>query len=216
MKDHSLALYGFNLSGHSHRAELFLSLLGLPFERVEVDLRKGEHKTPEFLGWNPFGQVPVQVDDGRILADSNAILVYLACAYDPDRRWYPVDAPRAGAVQRWLSVAEGPLLMGPAYARLVGLFNARHDLARAQATARQLFEVMEWHLRTEGGCFAAGRLTIADVALYTYTALAPEGHISLEPYPALRAWLEMVESLPGFVPMARTEPRFGSALPPRP
>lgn len=210
MTGHSLTLYGFKLSGHSHRVELCLSLLGLPFERVEVDLRKGEHKTPEFLGRNPFGQVPVLVDDGRVLADSNAILVYLASAYDTERRWYPPSPAGAAAVQRWLSVAAGPLLLGPAHARLVGLFNARHDLARAQATARQLLEVMESHLRAEGGYFVGARPTIADVALYTYTALAPEGHIRLEPYPAIRIWLQAIETLRGFVPMARTDPRFGA------
>lgn len=205
----SLTLYRFRQSGHSHRVELFLSLLGLPFEKVEVELGKGQHKTPEFLARNPFGQVPVLVADGLVLADSNAILVYLASVYDQDRRWYPVDPSRAAAVQCWLSVAAGPLLMGPGHARLVGIFNAKHDLARAHATARQLFEVMDAHLRIEGGFFVGAKPTLADVALYTYTAHAPEGHISLDPYPAIRSWLQAVESLPGFVPMVRTEPRFG-------
>lgn len=205
----SLTLYRFRQSGHSHRVELFLSLLDLPFETVEVELGKGQHKTPEFLARNPFGQVPVLVADGLVLADSNAILVYLASVYDQDRRWYPVDPSRAATVQRWLSVAAGPLLMGPGHARLVGIFNAKHDLARAHVTARQLFGVMDEHLRNESGFFVGAKPTLADVALYTYTAHAPEGHISLEPYPAIRTWLQAVESLPGFVPMVRTEPRFG-------
>jgi glutathione S-transferase len=210
VKNSSLTLYGFRLSGHSHRAELGLSLLGLCYERIEVDLRRGEHKTPEFLRRNPFGQVPVLVDGGRVVADSNAILVYLASVYDPERRWYPADPLRGSAVQRWLSVAAGPLLTGAAHARLVALFNAKHDLVRAQATARQLFDVMEWHLRAEGGHLVGAQPTIADVALYTYTALAPEGHISLDPYPGIRTWLQAIESLPGFLPMARTKPSFGS------
>lgn len=131
-----LTLYRFRLSGHSHRVELLLSLLGVPVEMAEVELGKGEHKTPEFLAKSPFGQVPVLVDDGLVLADSNAILVYLASVYDPERRWYPTDPERAAAVQRWLSAAAGLLLMGPGYARFVGIFNAKHDLARAHATAR--------------------------------------------------------------------------------
>ena len=204
-----LTLYRFRLSGHSHRVELLLSLLGVSFEMVEVELGKGEHKTPEFLAKNAFGQVPVLVDGGLVLADSNAILVYLASIYDPERRWCPTDPAQTAAVQRWLSAAAGPLLMGAGYARLVGVFNAKYDIARAQATARQLFTVMDAHLGAEGGFFVGARPTIADVALYTYTAHAPEGHISLEPYPAIRAWLQAIESLPGFVPMVRTEPRFG-------
>lgn len=204
-----VTLYRFHLSGHSHRVELFLSLLDLPVEVIDVDLRKGEHKTEKFFARNPFGQVPVIVDNGFALADSNAILVYLASVYDAERRWYPVDPAQSAEVQRWLSIAAGPLLTGPGYARLVGIFNAKYDMARAHATARQLFEVMDGHLRV-GSAFLVGALpTIADVALYTYTAHAPEGHISLEPYPAIRAWLRAVELLPGFVPMAGTEPRFG-------
>lgn len=202
-------LYRFRLSGHSHRVELFLSLLRVPFEMIEVELGKGEQKTPAFLAKNAFGQVPVLEDDGLVLADSNAILVYLASVYDADWRWHPTDPERAAAIQRWLSAAAGPLLMGPGYARLVGIFNAKHDLARAQETAQQLFGVMDAHLRGEGGFFVCARPTIADVALYTYTAHAPEGHISLEPYPAICTWLQAMESLPGFVPLFRTEPRFG-------
>ena len=95
--NHPIKLYRFRLSGHSHRVELFLSLLGVPFERIEVELGKGEHKTPAFLSLNRFGQVPVIEDRGYILADSNAILVYLAIAYDPERRWYPNDSVGARA-----------------------------------------------------------------------------------------------------------------------
>lgn len=204
-----LKLYRFRLSGHSHRVELFLSLLGVAFEMSEVELGKGSHKTPEFLALNPFGQVPVLVDGGLVLADSNAILIYLAMMYDSQRRWYPTQPDQAAAVQRWLSVAAGPLLLGPAFARLVGIFNARHDLARAHATARQLFEVMDSYLRSGRGFFVGARPTIADVALYTYTAHAPEGHISLDPYPAIQAWLQAMESLPGFTPIVRSEPQFG-------
>lgn len=204
-----LTLYRFRLSGHSHRVALLLSLLGVPVGMAEVEPGKGEHRTPALLAKNPFGQVPVLVDDGLVPADSNAILVSLASVYDPERRWYPTDPERAAAVQRWLSTAAGPLLMGPGYARLAGIFNAKYDLAHAHATARQLFGVMDEHLRAEGGFFVSARPTIADVALYTYTAHAPEGHTSLEFYPAIRAWLQAMESLPGFVPMVRTEPCFG-------
>lgn len=203
-----IKLYRFRLSGHSHRVELFLSLLGLPFEMVEVELGKGAHKTPAFLALNPFGQVPVIEDQGLVLADSNAILVYLASTYDLERRWYPQDPAGAAAVQRWLSVAAGPLLMGPAFARLVGIFNAKHDLNHAHAAAKSLFAVMETELDRQGGFLADDHPTIADIALYTYTAHADEGHLDLATYPSIRRWLAAIEVLPGFVPMTRTEPHF--------
>jgi glutathione S-transferase len=202
-----IRLHRFRLSGHCHRVELFLSLLGLPFEIV--DLPSGGQKSPAFLAMNPFGQVPVIEDDGHVLADSNAILVYLAIRHDPARRWYPADAKGAAEVQRWLSVAAGPLFSGPAVARLVGLFDAKHDLARAQATAAGVLAVMEAHLAASGPFFAGPQPTIADIALYSYTAHAPEGHVSLEPYPNIQGWISRIEGLPGFVPMIRSVPKFG-------
>jgi glutathione S-transferase len=202
-----IRLHRFRLSGHCHRVELFLSLLNRPFEIV--DLPPGDRKAPAFLAMNPFGQVPVIEDDGYVLADSNAILVYLAIRYDPARRWYPADAKAAAEVQRWLSVAAGPLFSGPAVARLVGLFDAKHDLARAHATAAGVLAVMEAHLAAAGPFFVGPHPTIADLALYSYTAHAPEGHVSLEPYPEIRAWISRIESQPGFVPMIRSEPKFG-------
>jgi glutathione S-transferase len=203
-----IKLHRFRLSGHAHRVQLFLSLLGCPFEIHDVP--SGGHKSPEFLAWNRFGQVPVIEDDGFVLADSNAILVYLAMVYDPQRVWYPEDPKVAAEIQRWLSVAAGPLFSGPAVARLVGLFDAKHDLARAQATAASLLSVLDAHLGETGGYLVGRTPTIADVALYSYTAHAPEGHIPLDPYPAVGAWLRRIEALPGFVPMQRSEPRFGS------
>jgi glutathione S-transferase len=197
-----IRLYRYPLSGHAHRVELFLSLLGLNFVNCEIDLAKGEHKTPEFLRKNPFGQVPV-IEDGELtLADSNAILVYLAMRYDPTERWLPRAAPRAAQVQRWLSVAAGELLFGPASARMIKVFGTKLDLERARAFAAQLLSVLEAQL-AERAFLVGAEPTIADVALFTYTAHAPEGGISLAPYPALQAWLGRIEALPGFVPMRR-------------
>jgi glutathione S-transferase len=202
-----IRLHRFRMSGHCHRVELMLSLLGRPVEIV--DLPPGSQKSPAFLAMNPFGQVPVIEDDGFVLADSNAILVYLATRYDPARQWYPTDAEGAARVQRWLSVAAGPLFSGPAVARLVGLFDAKHDLARAQAVAAGVLGVMEAHLAAGGPFFTGQTPTIADIALYSYTAHAPEGHIPLDPYPAIRDWLHRIEGLPGFVPLVRSVPKFG-------
>ncbi|WP_395678642.1 glutathione S-transferase family protein [Inquilinus sp.] len=198
-----IRLYRFGLSGHSHRVELFLSLLDLPFEMIDVDLPGGAHKTPDFLVRSPFGQVPAIEDGEVVLADSNAILVYLAGRYDEAGRWLPRDPLAAAEVQRWLSVAAGFLAYGPGAARLVTVFKAQLDHERAKALAARLYGVMEAHL-ARGGFLAGSQPTIADIANYTYTAVAPEGGVSLQPYPNIRAWLERIEALPGFVPMQRT------------
>lgn len=198
-----LRLYRFALSGHSHRAELMLSLLGLSAELVDVNLRAGEHKQPAFLAKNSFGQVPVLEDGALTVSDSNAILVYLAERYDEGRRYWPVDPVRRAHVQRWLSVAAGQLSAGPGAARLVRVFNAPLDHAQAVRKAHDLFSVLEKEL-TARPFLVGDAPTLADIALYTYTAHAPEGDVSLEAYPAIRQWLSRIEALPGFVPMIRT------------
>ncbi len=199
-----IKLYGSALSGHVHRVRLFLTMLGLPFENIELDMRKGEHRAPEFLARNPFGQVPV-IEDGELtLADSNAILVYLNERYASDpARWMPRDAVGAARVQRWFSVAAGPLAYGPAAARIMALFGLATNPTEAVARSHALLSVMEMHLQRQA--FLAGpAATLADIANYAYVAHAPEGSVSLATYPKVRGWLERVEALPGFVPMVRT------------
>jgi len=196
-------LHWHPLSGHSHRAQLMLSLLDREFDLIEVDVRSGAHKAPAFVQLSPFGQVPVLESEGEVIADSNAILVYLAIRYDTSGRWYPRDAVGGAKVQRWLSVAAGQLAAGPMAARLANVFGLPIDQAKAQAGAAALFSVMEAEL-ARGPFLVGHHPTIADVALYTYTAHAPEGGIALEPYPAIRAWIGRIEGLPGFVPMAKS------------
>ncbi|SEF33835.1 glutathione S-transferase [Variovorax sp. NFACC27] len=199
-----IKLYGSAISGHVHRVRLFLTMLGLPFEAVEIDMRKRENRTPEFLARNPFGQVPV-IEDGEVtLADSNAILVYLNERYAPDpSRWMPRDAVGAARVQRWFSVAAGPLAYGPAAARIIALFGHSSDPTEIVKRSHALLSVMEMHLEQQP--FLAGpSATLADIANYAYVARAPEGSVSLDGYPKVREWLGRVEALPGFVPMVRT------------
>ena len=198
-----IKLYRHPLSGHSHRVELFLSLLGLDFELVDVDLVNGEHKQPAFLARNPFGQVPVLDDNGQMINDSNGILVYLARKYDADGRWYPADPVQAAEVQRWLSVAAGQIANGPAAARLVNVFGAQLDKDALVEKSHTLLGVMETELGSRE--FLVGNSpTIADVAGYTYIAHAPEGDVSLANYPNVRDWLARVEALPRFVGMQQT------------
>ncbi len=198
----SLVLHRFSLSGHAHRAELFLSLLGLDATLVDVDLRGGAHKRPDFLRLNRFGQVPVLQDGDDVIADSNAILVYLARKYGGEQ-WLPADPLLAANVERWLSVAAGQLASGPARARLITVFGARYNADDTIAQAHALLQVVEEELQGRDWLVGA-RPTIADVAIYTYVAHAPEGNVSLDAYPSIRAWLARVEALPGFIPMAVT------------
>ncbi|CAO3383053.1 glutathione S-transferase family protein [Azospirillum argentinense] len=197
-----MKLYHHPLSGHAHRARLFVSLLGLPHELVEVDLKAGAHKTPGFLALNPFGQVPVLEDDDVVVSDSNAILVYLAKKAGRSD-WLPEDARTAAAVQRWLSVAAGEVAYGPAAARLVTVFGAGFNPDEVIGRAHTLLKRLDSHL--SGRDWLVGvQPTIADVAIYSYVARAPEGNVDLSGYPAVNAFLRRVEALPGFVPFAQT------------
>lgn len=197
-----IKLYRHPLSGHAHRVELMLSLLKLPYELASVDLAKGEHKSAEFLAINAFGQVPVIEDNGTFISDSNAILVYLAKRYGGES-WQPQDLLAETRIQRWLSVAAGQVAYGPAAARLITVFGATFNAEEVIARAHTLLKVMDAEL-ARSPFLAGAEPTIADVSNYSYIAHAPEGNVSLEPYPNVRAWLQRIEALPGFVPMQRT------------
>ena len=116
-----ILFHGFKLSGHSHRAELMLHLLGLPFTFREVDLAGGEQNGAAFRKLNPLGTVPVIEDGDVVVPDSVAILSYLATKYDESGAWLPRDPAKFAQVQRWLSIAQGPVFNGPCSARLVTL-----------------------------------------------------------------------------------------------
>ncbi|TMV37255.1 glutathione S-transferase family protein, partial [Thioclava sp. BHET1] len=146
----------------SHRVQLMLSLLGLPYDIIDVDLAGGAHKTPEFLQLNPLGQVPVIEDSGATLCDSNAIITYLADRYGDLDLWAGRSPLERAEVQRWLSIAAGEIFQGPCSARLVTVFGVSLDHGAAVAKAQALFAVMEAHL---SGRFwlASDHPTLADV-----------------------------------------------------
>lgn len=198
-----LQLLRHPLSGHSHRVELMLALLDVPYVLLDIDLLASAHKTPDFLAMNGFGQVPVLRDGDTTVADSNAILVYLAATYGGES-WLPRSPVGAAAVQRWLSVAAGQIAHGPAAARLVNVFNAPLPAAELIARSHALLGVIERHLASRQ-YLAAEHPTIADVATYTYVAHAPEGGVSLADYPNVRGWLARIEALPRFVPMVTSQ-----------
>lgn len=197
-----MKLYHHPLSGHSHRARLFLSLLGLKHELVHVDLAKGAHKAPEFLKVNPFGQVPVLDDDGVIVNDSTSILVYLAKKHDR-KDWLPDDLIAAAKIQKWLAVAAGEIAYGPAAARLITVFMADFRAEEVIARAHRILALIEAELGQRD--FIVGeKPTIADIALYSYVSSAPEGNVDLSAYPQIRRWLSRIEDLPGFVEFQKT------------
>jgi glutathione S-transferase len=141
-----IKLYRMALSGHSHRVELFASLIGVPLELVDVDLLGGEHKKPPFLAMNSFGQVPVMQDGEVTLADANAILIYLEARYGAPGQWMPRDPLGAAQVQRWLTVAAGQVAFGPAAARLNVLFRRGEPSEEQLTRANGLLAVMEAEL----------------------------------------------------------------------
>ena len=192
-----MKLYFHPISGHAHRARLFLSLIGADVEVVDVDLAKGQHKSPEYLALNRFGQVPLLDDDGVIVPDSNAIMIYAAKKFGRTD-WLPEDPAAAAAVQRWLSVAAGQIAFGPAAARLVTIFNAGFNPEEVIGRAHAILKVIEAEL-VGRQWIAADHPTIADVALYSYIARAPEGNVDLSAYANVKAWLGRIETLPGFV-----------------
>lgn len=198
-----MKLYHFPLSGHAHRAALFLSLAGVDHELVDIDLAAGAHKHPDFLALNPFGEVPVLDDDGVIIADSHAILVYLSRKIGPSH-WLPADPVIEAEVQRWLAVSAGKIAYGACAARLITVFNAAFNADEVIARAHASLAVIDQVLTARTWIAGTDLPTIADIALYSYVERAPEGNVDLMGYANLRAWLRQIERLPGFIPFART------------
>ncbi len=194
-----MKLYDAAVSGNCHKVRMMLSLLGLDYDQVLVDLKAGAQKQPEFLALNPLGKIPVLEDEGLVIRDSQAILVYLAGKHgSPD--WWPEDAPGQGQIMQWLAFSVNEMFHGPAIARGLVIFGRKGDLAAAQEKARAALDVLEGRLG-DHDWLALDRSTIADIACYPYAGLVPMGKVSLAPYPALRAWLQRVEALPGYLGM---------------
>ena len=197
-----LRLYDNCLSGNGYKPRLLLAHLGRRYERVELDILKGETRTPDFLALNPNGRIPVlALGDGTCIAESNAILYFLA----EGSPFLPEERVARALVLQWMFFEQ--------YSHEPNIAVARHwvqhvemtEAQRAQLPARReaghaALAVMERHL---GGSewFGGGAASIADIALYAYTHVAGEGGFDLDPYPAIGAWLARVEDLPGHVPM---------------
>lgn len=194
-----ITLYDMSLSGNCHKVRMLLSFLSLPYQLRPVDLAGGEQRSAEYLQLNPFGQVPVLDDDGLIIRDSQAILVYLAKRYGGDA-WWPDDAYQLAQITAWLSTAANEIFQGPALLRVHHKFGRAIDMAKARKTADKVLGIVDNHLESRDW-LAGDSVSIADLAVYPYLALAPEGGIDIGAYPNIVAWFGRLRAMPGYVGM---------------
>lgn len=204
-----MQLYDFELSGNCYKIRLFLSILGVDYERLSVDFYPGnEHKSDWFLEINPLGQLPVLQDEDFRIRDAQAILSYIATKHDESGNWYPTNDPvRLGQVNQWMAFAD--MITGTASAARLhdGLFYSHIDIDAARAGAHRLFRIMDEHLwfgeRTDRNWLCDGpKPTIADIACFPYVMLSAEGGVPLQDYPAIRRWTDNIKRLPRFVVMS--------------
>jgi glutathione S-transferase len=202
----TIKLYDYALSGSCYKVRLLLDFFKLDYVREQVDFYPGRaHKTPDFLEINPLGQIPVLNDDGVWLRDAQAILCHIANKYDDSGRWLPRDPGLFGSVMMWLMFAGGELMAASA-ARLHDVMGYRLDIEAARRNAHAAFRVLDDHLtgrEIAGQKWIVGdHPTVADIACFPYTALAGDGGIGHEDYPALRNWMRDFRRLPRFKPMS--------------
>ena len=204
-----IKLHDYPLSGNCFKVRQMLAWLGLAHEVVPVDFFPGrEHTRAAFLAnVNPLGQLPVLDDDGFVLRDAQAIVVYLASRYDTRGRWYPDDPKLRGQIAMWLATAD-EITRTASAARLHNAFGYRHlDIDACRSGARAVFRVLDDHLAEQAGAglrwlAASPEPTVADLACFPYVALAGEGGISLDEFPALRNWVWNFRHLSGFIGMS--------------
>lgn len=193
-----MRLYDNPISGNCYKIRLFLSIIGKEYESIPIDSVHGETKEQPFLAISPRGQIPVLEDNGERIADSMAILVYLAKQYAPE--WLPDSPIDTARVMEWLAIAADELQYGAAQARRIKKLGAPGNLTQAQMHAESGLSLLERRLENHHW-LSGSRPTIADIACYPYVALIPEGGVPLDPYPPIRKWMERVQQLPGYVTM---------------
>jgi glutathione S-transferase len=202
-----MKLYDYELSGNCYKIRFLLHSLGVPYDKVAINFYPGkEHKAQWFLEQvNPAGQLPVIDDNGLILRDAQAILVYLASRYDSANIWYPNDPAVRGQIQLWLAVAEDITRTASA-ARLHDAMGYKVDVGAARRGAHAVFRLLDDHLAERHALgspwLVADHITIADLACFPYVALAPEGGVTLDAYPAIRRWLWEFRHQPQFMGMS--------------
>jgi glutathione S-transferase len=195
-----MRLYDSSISGNSYKVRLAAAQLGVPLEIVPVDILRGESRTPEFLRLNPNGRTPIVEDDGFVLAESNAILAYLARG----TRLLPDDRRRWALVFQWLffeQYSHEPFIATSRFWLLHKPAGPERDAAIATRREGGLaaLRVMDGHLATRA--FFVDEYSIADVALFAYTHVSHEGGFPLDDFAHVRAWIQRVRAQPGFVAM---------------
>ena len=200
-----LRLHDNASSGNGYKVRLLLTLLGRPFGRIEYDVDRGATRTAEFLSKNLNGRIPVlELEDGRFLAESDAILVYLA----EGTRFLPQDRYERALALQWLFFEQYSHEPYIAVARFWLAFAPKnesdkklHLVPEWHAKGNAALGVMQTHLATHDW-FAGGRYSVADIALYAYTHCAADGGFDLDAYPAIGAWMKRVAAEPGHIPLS--------------
>jgi glutathione S-transferase len=193
-----MKFYGAKASGNAYKVKILLALLRVEHERVLIDFAKREHKSAEFLRLNPRGEVPVIEDDGAVIWDSGACLVYLARKHGGDA-WLPTAPAAMAEVMQWMALAASEIQFGLQYARR-GLLQGRWTagtLEQGHAIARVALDAAERRLQTSAW-LALDHATIADVACFPYLETAPESGLPLDTWPQVSRWLERCKGLPGW------------------
>ncbi len=197
-----MKIYGDHRSGNCYKLELLCALLDLDYEWQTVDIMRGDTRTPDFLARNPNAKVPLlELDDGRCLAESNAILLFLA----EGSRLVPTEPFSRARMLQWLFFEQYSHEPYIAVARFIALYlglpeERRADYLSKQAGGYKALDVMETQLQNSP-YLVADEPSLADIALYAYTHVAADGGFELTGYPAITTWLRRIESLPGYQPM---------------
>lgn len=194
-----IKLYEFALSGNCHKVRLMLSFLGLSYQSILVNGSAREHKSRDFLAMNPLGQVPVINDNGTVIRDSQAILIYLAHRYGAEV-WWPNDSARLAEITAWLFTASNEIVRGPNALRLHHKFGRLINPVEAEEITEKLLNIMEEQL-SKHDWIVSDTTTIADIALYPYIALAHEGKVDLSRFSSVLAWIARFKVIPGYLSM---------------
>ncbi|MEP5758789.1 MAG: glutathione S-transferase N-terminal domain-containing protein [Litoreibacter sp.] len=198
-----IQVYDVPKSGHCHRVRLAADLMGVDVDLVPVMEMEGQRQGAEYLAINPLGQVPSLVDNGTTVRDSIAIIQHLERNHASNKGWMPTDPKERAEVDEWFAVAAGVMFRGPNMARLIKLFKMPGDHDAAAVMSTKLFDLMENHL-ADRTWLVGDRATLADVACYSYVAVANEGELDLSAYPNINAWLKSVQGLDGFNDIPRS------------
>jgi glutathione S-transferase len=195
-----MKLYDLDLSGNCYKVRLFASLINLDLEINAVNFLEGEHKQEPLLTLNPFGELPIFIDEKIILRDSQSILIYLAGKYGGEA-WWPTTPHLQAEVAQWLFTAANEIQHGPCSARLVDKFDYPLDKKIALAKSTRILTLINEHLK-DREWLAINRPTIADIAIFPYIALAHEGGVDTSHYRNINRWMNNIKALDGFLTMS--------------